>query len=205
MDQLRTGLYVDNLHRGVGGCLNPHQLHKETTCQQTNSRERQQRGQNVSPRSRETAHLQSQRHALNADSQWLLQLTIQPMRSKQRIVFGCDKTRQRRCHTSNQTYFGVGLQRRLEQLFLCKVSERHLKTTFSCNSLEVAVCAWCNWETETRSKFPRLPDLKNKLKLHAFTFTARSFWSKWGNCQVYNCTCKQSQALHHYFFYTVIV
>lgn len=31
VDQLRAGLNVNNLHRGVGGRLDPHQLHRERT------------------------------------------------------------------------------------------------------------------------------------------------------------------------------
>lgn len=29
VDQLRAGPDVDDLHSGVGGCLDPHQLHQE--------------------------------------------------------------------------------------------------------------------------------------------------------------------------------
>lgn len=39
------------------------------------------------------------------------------------------------------TYFGVGLQGGLKQLWLCTISKRHLQTHFLGNSLEVAVCA----------------------------------------------------------------
>ena len=32
MGQIRTGLDVHNLHGGIGGRLNPHQLQKEAEC-----------------------------------------------------------------------------------------------------------------------------------------------------------------------------
>lgn len=37
------------------------------------------------------------------------------------------------------TYLGVGLQSRLELLWLCAVSKRHIKANFSGNSLKIAV------------------------------------------------------------------